>query len=318
VRWLRPALAAAAVVLVALGTYLLNGAAPRAVYEPDVALGALLAEETDSRGAAPGAPPVHVPTMRLGKATFSPLGGARKDALRSGDEIPFESELRTPLDTGARIDLPRGGILYVGPLSTVRLRRHDAGGPAVRLLEGTAATVAGEEPLHLAVHETDLLVRQESGALVVRQAPGEAIALRGVSDLLLAGGKLFRIPPGQRLPAACVREPFTSPATATEMDLDWYLALQHGGGSLADVPWEEDGVSEPLRAEQGTMVYLRLVPAANGRCEVSFGGAPRVFELDEGKPLALRLRLDALGPGPRLKVSPASALRESRLFHING
>lgn len=318
VRWLRPALAAAAVVLVALGAYLLNGAAPRAVYEPDVALGPLLAEETDSRGRAPGAPPVPAPTMRLGKATFSPVGGARKDPLRPGDEIPFESEVRTPLDAGARIDLPNGGILYVGPLSTVRLRRHEAGGPALRLLEGTAATVAGEEPLHVAVHETDLLVRQESGALVVRQAPGEAIALRGVADLLLAGGKRFRIGPGERLPAACVREPFTTPATATEMDLEWYLALEHGGGSLADVSWEEPGRSEPLRAEPGTIVFLRLVPAAGGRCEVSFGGKPRVFDLDAGKPLALRFRLSDLGPGPRLLVSPPSALRESRVLQVNG
>jgi hypothetical protein len=318
VRWLRPALAAAAVVLVALGAYLLNGAAPRAVYEPDVALGPLLAEETDSSGMSPGAPPVPAPTMRLGKAAFSSIGGARRDPLRLGDEIPFESEVRTSLDTGARIDLPKGGILYVGPLSTVRLRRHEAGGPAVRLLEGVAATVASEEPIHLAVHETDLLVRQEGGALVVRQAPGEAITLRGVADLLLEGGKRFRIPPGERLPAACVREPFTTPAKATEMDLEWYLALQHGGGSLADVPWEEGGESEPLSAEPGTMVYLRLVPVANGRCEVSFGGAVRVFELDEGQPLALRFRLEDLGPGPRLKVSPAPALRESRLFHVNG
>jgi hypothetical protein len=288
------------------------------VYEPDGALGPLLAEETDARGAAPGAPPVATPTMRLGSATFGPIGGARSDPLRSGDEVPYESEIRTPLDTGARIDLPRGAILYMGPLSTVRLRRHDEGGPALRVMEGTAATVAGGEPVHVAVHETELLLRQESGALLVRQTPGEAFALRGVSDLLLAGGKRFRIPAGDRLPAACVREPFTTAATATEMDLSWYLDLEHGGGTLADVPWEEKGRSEPLDVAPGAMVYLRLLPVKNGKCEVSFGGAPRVFELDAGKPLALRLRLSDLGPGPRLVVSPAPALRDARVLQVNG
>ncbi|HEX5135872.1 MAG TPA: hypothetical protein VFY93_02790 [Planctomycetota bacterium] len=315
VRWLRPALAAAAVFLVALLAYLLNGAAPKAVYEPDVALGPLLAEETDANGMAPGAPPVPAPTMRLGKATFSPLGGARNDVLRPGEEVPLESELRTPADTGARIDLPNGAIVFVGPLSTVRLRKHDAGGPAVRLVEGVAATVAGGEPIHLAVQETDLLLRQESGALLVRQMPGEAIVLRGVADLLLAGGGRFRIPAGDRLPAACVREPFSTPATATEMDLEWYLALQHGGGSLVDVPWERAGRSEPLHVEPGTIVYLRLESASNARCEVSFGGEPRVFELDADKPLSVRLRLDDLGPGPRLSVSPTPT--SARLLKVN-
>jgi len=311
---LRPALAAAAVLLVAVLAFLLNRAAPRAVYEPDMAFGVLLPEETDASGLAPGAPPVSVPTMRAGKATLSPLGGARADPLASGDEIPYDSEVKTPADEGARIDLPQGGILFVGPLSTVRLRRHEAGGPALRLLEGVAATVAGAGPLNLAVHETDLLLRQESGALLLRQTPGEVIAMRGETELMLGGGKLFRVPPGERLPAACVREPFTTPATATELDLDWYLALAYGGGSLADVTWEKPGTSEPLRAPRGTMVFLRLEPVANGQAEVSFGGATRSFELDAGQPLALRFRLEDLGPGPHLVVSPASAIRESRLF----
>jgi hypothetical protein len=62
------------------------------------------------------------------------------------------------------------------------------------------------------------------------------------------------------------------------------------------------------------MLFLRLVPAASGRCEVSFGGATRSFELDAGTPLALRLRLEDLGPGPGLVVTPASAIRTARLF----
>jgi hypothetical protein len=314
-RLLRPALAAAAVLLVALAAFLLNGAAPQAVYEPDGAFGALLPEETDARGAAPGAPPVAVPTMRAGEATFVALGGDRGNPLAIGDEIPYESEISTPrADAGARIDLPDGGILFVGPLSTVRLRRHEAGGPALRLLEGVAATAAGRAPLHLAIHETDLLARQETGALLLRQAPGELIVLRGATDLLLADGERFAIPPGERLPAACAREPFTTAATATEMDLDWYLALAYGGGLLADVPWQEPGRSEPLDAAPGTMLFLRLVPSANGRCEVSFGGAERSFDLDAGTPLALRLRLEDLGKGPRLAVTPASAIRDARLF----
>lgn len=314
-RLLRPALAAAAVLLVAVAAFLLNGAAPRAVYEPDGAFGALLPEETDSRGLAPEAPSVSVTTMRAGEAAVSALGADRPHPLAPGEEIPYESEIRTPkADAGARIDLPDGGVLFVGPLSTVRLRRHEAGGPALRLLEGVAATVAGRAPLHLAVHETDLLVRQESGAVVLRQTPGEVIALRGAADLLLADGKRFRIPAGERLPAACAREPFTSPATTAEMDLDWYLALAYGGGSLADVTWEKPGHSEALRADSGTMLFLRLLPSRNGRCEVSFGGAARTFELDAGAPLALRLRLQDLGKGPQLAVTPAAAIREARLF----
>jgi len=313
--FLRPALAAAAVVLVALAAFLLNGAGPRAVYEPDVAFGVLLPEETDSSGTAPGAPPVPAPTMRAGKATFAPLGADRAEPLALGDEIPYESEVRTPAETGARIDLPQGGILFVGPLSTVRLRRHEAGGPALRVLEGVAATVAGSVPLHLAVHGTDLLVRQESGALLLRETPGEVITLRGSADLLLSGSESFPIPPGERLPAACVNEPFTTPATAMEMDLDWYLALVYGGGEIDDVRWERPGTSEPLKDEpEGTMIFLRLVPVANGHCDLSFGGERRTYELDAGAPLALRFRLEDLGPGPRLVVSPANAIHEARLF----
>ncbi len=322
---LRPAIAAAAVLLVAVGAFLLNGAAPPAVYEPDLAFGVLLPEETDSRGSAPEAPSVSVTTMRAGEAAVSALGADRPHPLSPGDEIPFDSEIRTTkVDAGARIDLPDGGVLFVGPLSAVRLQRHNEGGPALRLLEGTAATVVGRVPLHLAVHETDLLLRQESGALILRQTPGEVIALRGAADLLLADGERFRVPVGERLPAACAREPFTSPAAAAEMDLDWYLALAYGGGLLADVAWEkplrageaDDGRrSEPLApGAPGTMLFLRLVPTANGRCEVSFGGTKRAFELDAGAPLAIRLRLADLGPGPRLVVTPAAAIREARLF----
>ena len=316
-RLLTPALAAAAVLLVAVAAFFLNGAAPRAVYEPDVAYGALLPEETDSRGRFAEAPSVSVTTMRAGEATFSPLGADRPQPLAPGDEIPYESEIRTTkADAGARIDLPDGGILFLGPLSTVRLRRHQAGGPALRLLDGVAATAAARAPLYVAVHETDLLVRQERGALLMRQTPGEVIALRGTADLLLADGKRFRIQPGERLPAACAREPFTTPATAAQIDLDWYFALEYGGGSLADVAWERPGTSEPTDAAPGTMLFLRLLPSANGRCEVSFGGAARSFELDAGAPLALRLKLEDLGPGPRVVVTPAAAIREARLFRL--
>jgi hypothetical protein len=311
-RLLRPALAAAAVLLVAVAAFLLNRAPPRAIYEPDGAFGALLPEETDSEGRAPGAPTVSEPTMRAGEATFSPLGGARADPLRPGDVFPYDSEVKTTVASGARIDLPDGAILFVGPLSTVRLSRHKEGGPALRLLEGVAATVAGARPLHVAVHETDLLLEQESGSLLVRQTPGEAIALRGVTDLLLGSGKRFRVAAGERLPAACVREPFTMPATAVEMDLEWYLTLQYGGGTLSDVTWEKPGTSEPLHAEPGTMLYLRFEPKVDGKADVSFGGKTRTFKLAAGAPLDLRLRLEDLGPGPRLAVSPAPA--QARLF----
>ena len=89
-----------------------------------------------------------------------------------------------------------GGALLVAPSSAVRLMRHEAGGPALRLLDGVAATVATRATLHVAVHETDLLVEQRSGALLLRQAPGEVTCLRGEADLLLSEGRRFAIPPG--------------------------------------------------------------------------------------------------------------------------
>jgi hypothetical protein len=316
-RWLRPALAAAAVLLVAFALLLRNGAPREAIYEPDVAFGYLLPEETDAAGRVRTPSAAEVPVLRAGEAAISALGSARADPVAVGGEIPYESEIRTPADTGARIDLPDGAILFVGPTTALRLRRHQAGGPAVRVLLGTAATVAGRVPLHLAVHETDLLLRQESGALLLRQQPAEAIALRGVTDLLLAEGERFRIPPGQRLPAACAKEPFTVPATVGELDLDWYLALVYGDATLQAVPWEAPGVSGPLARKEGTLLFLRLGSMAGGRCTVSFGGPAREFTLRRGVPLSLRVPLTDLGPGPHLLVTPPETLQESRLFHAS-
>jgi hypothetical protein len=62
------------------------------------------------------------------------------------------------------------------------------------------------------------------------------------------------------------------------------------------------------------MLFLRLEPAADGRCEVSFGGASRTFQVSSGVTFALRVRLEDLGPGPRLAVTPAAAIEEARLF----
>jgi hypothetical protein len=314
-RWLRPVLAAAAVLLVAFALLLRNGAPRGAIYEPDRAYGYLLPEETDAAGDVPEPSTAAVAVMRTGEATISALGSTRADLVAPGQEIPYDSEIRTPADTGARIDLPDGGILFVGPTTALRLRRHQAGGPAVRVLLGVAATVAGKTPLHLAVHETDLLLRQESGAVLLRQQPAEAIALRGVTDLLLEGGARFRIPEGQRLPAACAKEPFTVPASVKELDIDWYLALAYGDATLAQVPWETPGISAPLKAEGGTLLFLRLGTPAGGSCTVSFGGAARELTLRRGVPLSLRVPLADLGQGPRLVVEPAEAIQEARLFH---
>jgi hypothetical protein len=112
-----------------------------------------------------------------------------------------------------------------------------------------------------------------------------------------------------------VHEPFTAPAKAEEMNLDWYFALVYGGSrTLADVAWEAPGRSAALEPGPGRLLFLRLEPDESGTCTVSFGGEPRAFPLRAGVPLSLRLELERLGPGPRLAVTPAAAIREARLF----
>ena len=69
-----------------------------------------------------------------------------------------------------------------------------------------------------------------------------------------------------------------------------------------------------MRGTDGTLLFLRIVPDADGHTLVAFGGKGREFKLHKGIPLEIRLKLADLGPGPRLTVSPATEIRAARLF----
>jgi hypothetical protein len=316
-RLLRPALAAAAAILVvATGLWFVNREAfhPATVYEPDGAIGYLLAEEVDSAGA------VRVPakgdgfTLRAGAAEAGAIATDRTFPLKVGDAVARDTVFETPADSGARLDLPDGGILFLGNLSTVHIREHQSGDVALRLMGGAAATVVGTRPLHLAVDGTDLLLEQESGATFLRHQPGEAVCLRGKLFLRLAEGGRFPVPPAERLPAACAKEPATAVATIDDLDLDWYDALVYRRCERTEIKWERPGRPTPLRAGEDTRLYLHLAPKRSGKLTVKFGGEPRTFTLRSGVPFRLRLRLADLGPGPVLEVDPTGDIKEARLL----
>jgi len=328
-RRLGPALATAAAVLVAALLLLQRNGAPlhpTTVYEPDGAFGYLLPEEVDAdgrmRAQAPGSGPAEASyVLRRGAATVTAVGGRREFALTPGDAIADESRVQTPADGGAWVGLPGGGHLFLGPLTEVRLRRHQDGGAALRLAAGVVAVAADARPVRIAVDESALLLRLREGAGLFRHTPvGEALCLRGTLVQRLGGEEEFPIPPGERLLAACAKEPWTEPYVFDDLDLDWYRALAYegeGDGRSEAVAWAAPGRSHPLETTDTTLVFLRLQPADSGRVEVSFGAEPRVFARREGMTLKLRLRLHDLGPGPTLEIAPpaaAAALRAARLL----
>jgi hypothetical protein len=315
---LRPALAAAAIIAaVALGIFLTSGRHhPATVYEPDVALGYARAEETDARGAVREPSTAQSCRLRLGEVEIAAIGSDRDYPLRRDEPIPLESEVKNSAEGGARIDLPDGGILFLGELSTVRLRRHRQGGLALRLLDGAACTIAGRRPLHLAVDGTDLLLRQESGAALLRKRPAEVVALRGDLLLLLEEGRRFRVPEAERLPAACAKEPATTAVRDEELDLDWYRNLVFAHWKVQELKLDAAGRSGMLGAGPEAMLYLRLVPPATGTLTITYGAEPREFALHREVPLRLRLRLSDLGPGPTLVVAPVQGLKEARLLEV--
>jgi len=318
--WLRPALAAAAVIaLVVTGTFLLNGGHhAHTVYDPDGAIGYARAEETDAAGS------VFLPargdgiTVRAGKVEVAAIGSDRDYPLEPGETVPLGSDVKSTAEDCARLDLPDGGIVFLRPLSTVRLRAHQQGGIALRLIDGVACTVAGPRPLHLAVHETDLILRLRNGAALLRKRPAEAVALRGQLFLLLEDGKRFRVPEAELLPAACAKAPATKPVADGELDLDWYRDLVfQPGWFVEELQLDEDGRCKPTWCTgPEAMLYLRLVPPASGALRISFGGEPREFALHSDSELRLRLRLRDLGPGPVLHVTPAAGLKEARVFGV--
>ena len=315
IRVLRPVALVAAVLLVALGLFLVNGAGPQTFFEPDGPFGYLLPEEADAHGRVPVAATGTECVLRQGTVMISAVGSDREYALAAGESFPYGSEIKTPAETGARVDLSGKAILFLAPISTVQLRKHNVGGPALRLMDGVVCTVAEETPIHIAVDDTDLLLRQESGAALMRQAPGEAVALRGELRLLISGGGYFRVPPGERLPAACATAPRTAGIKLGELDLAWYRDLVYTTSRFEEIKWSRPGCSEPFEACADTMIYLRAVPEENGTLEISYGeGEPREFPLFAGKPLQVRLRVRDLGPGPELRVSPSKAITQARIF----
>ena len=315
-RILGRAVAAAAVILVAVGIFLSNGSAvqPDTVYEPDHALGYLLPEETNAAG------DVAIPSttrrfmLRNGSVEISAIGSDENFRLQKGDPIAPESELKTLADDSARVDLPQGGILFLRELSTVQLRRRDDGRTALRVVQGEVCTVADDGPIHIAVSGTDLLLTQESGAALVRVTPAEAICLRGDLFLNVSHRETFRVPAAQRLPAACAKEPATVAVAPDDIDLEWYRGLVYRQSSVTHVEWERPGVGKPIKAGPQALLYLRILAPAGGTLTVSYGGAPRRFSLRKGKALSLRLQLADLGPGPTIEVAPAAGIAEARVF----
>lgn len=318
-RWLRPAIAVAAVLLVALTVFLLgdraNGA--RTVFEPDTAFGYLRAEETDSAGRVPDPSTVSEPTIASGELKVAALGSAQSPyTVGAGDVIRSDSELETETDASVRVDLPHGGILFLRPATVVQIRRRTDGETALRLKQGVACTVVGTRPIHLAVDGTDLLLRQDKGASFVRFSPPEAVCLRGKLTLRTSDEATFDVPEGERLPAACTNDPRTVPVADEELGLDWYRDLVYSYHRVERVEWEKPGRSRALWVSPETMLYVRLVPRRGGEVELRFGDAAKArrYEARTGVNLELRLRLADLGPGPRLEIEPADAVREARLF----
>ncbi|MHC4974716.1 MAG: anti-sigma factor [Planctomycetota bacterium] len=315
--WLRPALAAAAVIaLVVGGTFLLNGGHhAHTVYEPDVAVGYARAEETDAEGSVFSPARGDGITVRTGKVSVAAIGSEREYALGQGEIVPLGSDVMTSAEGGARLDLPDGGIVFLNTFSTVRVRAHQQGGIALRLLDGVACTVAGPRPLHLAVHETDLILRLRRGAALLRRRPADAVALRGDLFLLLENGERFQVPEAERLPAACAKEPATETVTDEDLDLDWYRDLVfRPGWQVEELELDEAGRATPTCTGADAMLYLRIVPPAAATLRISFGGEPREFALRPDSELRLRLRLRDLGAGPELAVTPTAGLKEARIL----
>ena len=334
----RISLVAAALVLVAVGVFWMergNGVSER-VFEPEAAYGALLPEELGADGEVflarrLTAPSREFPARRLtapsregtayrlerGAASAAAIGARSVHALDLGDTILEESELSCGAEGGACISLPHGGLLFVRPLSTLQLRSRPDGHVALRLLSGTAATVVGDAPIHLAVDGTDLLLTQHSGAALLRHQESDAICLRGRLELHLEDGKLWPVPPGERLPAACARAPESEPYCAERLELEWYDALLGHRARHQTIQLDKNGVSEPIHSTGSTLLYVRAESRETGKLRITFGeGEGRTFKFVGGKPLELRVPLRTLGSGPRLRIEPAAAAQQVRIFEI--
>ena len=316
---LRTGVAAAAVLLVAVGLFWSHrgGSVPDRIFEPGAALGALLPEEVGADGSFT---PTHDGIgyrLSAGAVTSAALGARQVHPLTPGSVIVEESELTCAAEGGARIELPHGGLLFLRPLTTVQLRRRADGRVALRLLAGDAATVVGTQPIHLAVDDTDLLLTQSAGATLLRRQPSDAVCLRGMLNLHTESGGRWRVPEGERLPAACAHEPETDRMDVETLDLEWYFALLYESARSRNVRWKGSGISLPIEATDTTLLYLRLEPKQSGDCTIAFGdGAGRTFKLVGSHCFELRVPIKSLGAGPTLRITPGFTVEQARLFDV--
>jgi len=316
---LRIGVAAAALLLVAIGVFWMErgGPARDRVFEPDGVYGALWPEELGADGRTRPAPQADGYRVLRGAVSVGAIGARARHPLRPGDPVLEESELSCGNDEGACLALPHGGLLFLRPLSTVQLRARADHRAALRLLSGVAATVAGDEPIHLAIDGTDLLLTQAGGAALLRRQDADAICLRGRLDLHLVDGSTWRVEPGQRLPAACANAPESEPADVETIELDWYEALVGCAARRTTVRLDAGGRSPPLKAGAGALLYLALAPPSREAVDVvvRYGDGPgRTFRTSVGRGLEVRVPLASLGKGPVLRVTPANAVRQARLF----
>jgi len=318
-RWI----AAAAALIVAVGLLWMNGAEPERTrhFEPDGAFGALFPEELGEDGSMrPSFAPHDGYRLERGALRVGAIGARTQHPLAAGDPVLEDSEIACGADAGALLSLPQGGMLFLRPLSTAQLRSRDDGRVALRLLSGAAATVAGTTPIHLAVNGTDLLLTQHDGAALLRHQESDALCLRGRLELHLESGERWRIPPGHRLPAACAHEPESETYRVDWLDLDWYEALAGFRAWRDAVTLDADGVSAPLLGVgPDTLVYVAAESRDAVTLTLRYGedGPGRSFRTVPGRTLEVRVPVAALGNGPRLVVTPVTAVtavRQVRLF----
>ena len=149
----------------------------------------------------------------------------------------------------------------------------------------------------------------------MRHQESDVVCLRGQLELHVEDGAHWPVPRGERLPAACARRPESSAYRIERLDLDWYETLIGRRARHESVDLDESGRSGPLRVADGTLLYVRAESRESGEITISFGdGQSRSFPIVGGKPLEIRVRLRGLGAGPRLRVEPAAAIKQIRLF----
>ena len=309
---LRAAAAAAAVFLIAVGAFLLSqdGIRESRAFEPAAAFGALFPEELGADGSCTPTAQGDGYHVRAGRVFVSAIGGREEHPFEPGEAVLEESEVRCGADGGARLDLPHGGQLYLAPLSTVQLRSRADGRVALRVLHGTAATVAAATPMHIALDGTDLLMSQTDGAALFRRAEADAACLRGTLELHLAQGDRWRVPVGECLPAVCAHDPESAPMRVEEFEFDWYDQLigQERRRRETVVP------GAFVDATPHTLLYVRARAAERTTLTIRYGEGSRTYELPAGRDFEIRVPLRTIGEPGTLEFEPRNVIRAARLF----